>query len=428
MTHELNAEYEALLQFMYMAPVGLIQMDVDGNIAMINPVSAQLLLPITPHGDLTNFFKTLENVAPELESISKDFKKKRGTVCDSLRIQLTAGIPGKEDAKFLSITMIKLDVNRLMTVITDVTLQVKREKQLQHNEAWFNAIFSGVSDYAIASLDKAGKIESWNVSIERLTKFTADDVKNKSYAVFFPEDSTDQDRLKDRLCDADENGWNLIEGWCLRKDGSKFWGSSIISPLVDALSEPLYPPRYSFIIRDIEEKRQSAEDIIKASFHDHLTGLANRRAFFDAANVEFSRWKRKPRPLSVIAIDADFFKKINDEYGHGVGDNVLKHLAASIQSCVRSMDLVARIGGEEFIALLPSIDLENAMIVAERIRSTVSQAQLNIDGLSVAYTVSLGVCSIDESVSGIDELIKRADIALYESKTNGRNRVTSYQL
>ena len=82
-----------------------------------------------------------------------NFSKKRGQICDSLRVQLTAGIPGKDDAKFLAFTLLKLDADRIMAVITDITLLVKRERQLQHNEAWFNAIFTDVSEYAIASLD-----------------------------------------------------------------------------------------------------------------------------------------------------------------------------------------------------------------------------------------------------------------------------------
>lgn len=423
MSDDLQSDYESLLQFMYMAPVGLVQMQADGTIVMINPLSAQLLLPIAPNGDLTNLFKTLEDIAPELHSLCMDFKKKRGQICDSLRVQLSAGIPGKEDAKFLAFTLLKLDSDRIMAVINDVTLLVKRERQLQHNEAWFNAIFTGVSEYAIASLDNDGKIERWNVSMQRLTKFEESDVNGKSYGVFFPDDSTNEERLKDRLMEADQNGWDLIEGWCLRKDGSRFWGSSIISPLVDAYREPLDPPRYSLIIRDIDEKRISSDDIIKASFNDHLTGISNRRAFFEVAGIEFERWKKRPRPLSLLAIDADHFKKINDTYGHAVGDEVLKHLSSILQDSVRTMDLVARLGGEEFGALLPSTDLDGAFKIAERIRSSIAEAEVHVDGQSIRYTVSIGVSTVNEHVSGVDMLLKLADDALYVAKHEGRNRV-----
>ena len=425
MIEDLKSDYESLLQFLYMAPVGLVQMQANGHIVMINPCSAQLLLPIAPDGDLSNLFKTLEDIAPELQSLCANFAKKRGQICDSLRVQLTAGIPGKEDAKFLAFTLLKLDMNRIMAVITDITLLVKRERQLQHNEAWFNAIFTDVSEYAIASLDNEGKIERWNVSMERLTKFDELDVEGQSYGVFFPEDATNQERLKDRLMEADQNGWDLLEGWCLRKDGSRFWGSSIISPLIDAYREPLDPARYSLIIRDIDEKRTSTEDIIKASFYDHLTGISNRRAFFEVAGVEFERWKKRPRPLSLLAIDADHFKKVNDTYGHATGDEVLKHLSKILQDSVRTMDIVARLGGEEFGALLPSTNLEGAVKIAERIRASIAEAEFVVDGHVIHYTVSIGVSTVDEHVIGVDMLLKLADDALYVSKHQGRNRVTT---
>ncbi len=425
MIEDLKSDYESLLQFLYMAPVGLVQMQANGHVVMINPCSAQLLLPIAPDGDLSNLFKTLEDIAPELQSLCTNFSKKRGQICDSLRVQLTAGIPGKEDAKFLAFTLLKLDADRIMAVITDITLQVKRERQLQHNEAWFNAIFTDVSEYAIASLDTDGKIERWNVSMQRLTNFDHVDVEGQSYGVFFPADATNQERLKDRLMEADQNGWDLLEGWCLRKDGSRFWGSSIISPLVDAYREPLDPARYSLIIRDIDEKRTSTEDIIKASFNDHLTGISNRRAFFEVAGVEFERWKKRPRPLSLLTIDADHFKKVNDTYGHATGDEVLKHLSKILQDSVRTMDLVARLGGEEFGALLPSTDLEGAVKIAERIRATIAESEFEVDGHVIRYTVSIGVSAVDENVTGVDMLLKLADDALYVSKHQGRNRVTT---
>ena len=425
MIEDLKSDYESLLQFMYMAPVGLVQMQDNGHIVMINPYSANLLLPITPNGDLLNLFTTLKDIAPELQNLCTNFTKKRGQICDSLRVQLSAGIPGKEDARFLAFTLLKLDIDRIMAVITDITLLVKRERQLQYSEAWFNAIFTDVSDYAIASLDCEGRIERWNVSMERLSKFEETDVDGQSYGVFFPEDATNQERLKDRLMEADQNGWDLLESWCLRKDGSRFWGSSIISPLVDAYREPLEPARYSLIIRDINEKRVSTEEIIKASFNDHLTGISNRRAFFDVANVEFERCKKRPRPLSLLAIDADHFKKINDTYGHATGDEVLKHLSKILQDSVRTMDIVARLGGEEFGALLPSTDLEGAVRIAERIRASVEEAAFEIDGHVINYSVSIGVSSVDEQVTGVDMLLKLADEALYASKHQGRNRVTT---
>lgn len=126
MNEDLKSENESLLQFIYMALVGLVQMQADDNIIMANPYSAQLLLPIAPNGELSNLFATLEDIAPELQNLCANFTKKRGQICDSLRVQLTAGIPGKEVAKFLAFTLLKLDAKRIMAVINDITLLVKR--------------------------------------------------------------------------------------------------------------------------------------------------------------------------------------------------------------------------------------------------------------------------------------------------------------
>ena len=418
-----NAEHESLLQFLYMAPVGLIQLKTNGEVIMINPLATQLLMPIKPDGDMSNFFSTIENVAPDLRNICTSFSKKRGQICDSLRVQLMAGIPGKQDPKILAVSLLKLDAERMMAVISDVTIVVKRERQLQQNEAWFNAIFSGVTDYALLSLDHEGKVDKWNLSVERVCNFKPIDVENMPYSIFFPADAMDSDRLKDRLADADANGWSLAESWCVKSDGSKFWGSSIIAPLVSSI-EIDKPQGYSLIIRDISEKQNSVNEILNSIYSDHLTGVLNRRGFYDAANIEFDRYTKRARPLSILVIDADFFKKINDTYGHPVGDEVLKHLASSLKECVRDMDVVARLGGEEFSILLPSTDILVAAQIAERMRKLIAESKLNIDGHEIRYTVSIGVSAVSQYVTGIDTLIKIADQALYQSKNTGRNRIT----
>ena len=420
---DLNSEYETLLQFLYIAPVGLIQLKADGEVVMINPLATQLLMPIKPDGDISNFFNTIESVAPELRNICSSFSKKRGQICDALRVQLMADIPGKEDPKILAVSLLKLDADRLMAVISDVTIVVKRERQLQQNEAWFNAIFSGVTDYALMSLNHEGKVEKWNLSIERVSNYKPIEVENKPYSIFFPADTADENRLKDRLAEANTSGWSLLESWCVKSDGSKFWGSSIIAPLEKSIKDSL-PQGYSLIIRDISEKQDSVNDILKSFYSDPLTGVQNRRGFYDAANIEFDRFTKRARPLSLLIIDADFFKKINDTYGHHVGDEVLKHLSKTLQQCVRDIDVVGRLGGEEFGVLLPSTDIIVASQIAERMRKSIAEAKLQIDGHEIRYTISIGVSTVNEYVTGVDMLIKIADQALYESKRSGRNRIT----
>ena len=415
---EISEEHEALIQFLYLAPVGLVQAALDGTIAMINPISAQLLMPLSRDGDLANLFTVLESVAPSLRPLCAEFPSSHGVVCDAMYIHLH----GKATTKVVSLTVVKLDESRLMAVLSDVTVQVKRERELKQSGAWLNAILTSITDYAMISLDRAGRIEAWNESIGRVTGFDAAAVLGQPFSVFYPANAITPEHLLDQLREADENGWSLDEGIRVRADGSQFWGSAMISPLQDADSE-LRDPAYCMIIRDISDKREASETQRKATFCDYLTGLANRRAFFEAAELELHRRKVSNRPTAMILFDADHFKSVNDRFGHPAGDAVLRHLAAALSASFRDVDVVARVGGEEFAVLLPSTDLAAAAAVANRVRTLVETAQVVVDGDSISYTVSAGVAAMDDSVAGLDGLMKRADQALYAAKARGRNRV-----
>lgn len=429
MSDNLAAEYEALLQFLYLAPVGLVQAAADGEIAMLNPLSAQLLMPLSRDGLLNNLFVAMESVAPELRNMSNSFCAPSGTICDGLRVQLNTAVGSNADPKILSVTLLKLDANRLMAVLADITVSAKRERQLRQSEAWLNAIMVGVTDYAMMSLDDMGNIEQWNASIGRTTGHNASAVTGKPYSVFLPPQSVTPERIADHLSDASENGWLLNEGWCIKADGARFWASTLLVPLdrkgVDAAhaGDIAAKPSFALIIRDISDKRDIRDNLLKASLSDHLTGVANRRALFEAAEIELKRWRRAPRPLSLLTLDADYFKRINDTYGHPAGDVVLKNLGATLLGAVREMDIVARIGGEEFAILLPSTDLADAQRLAERIREAISTQVVQSDDATIRYTVSVGVSTMHESLHGFDMLLKLADQALYAAKRNGRNRV-----
>jgi diguanylate cyclase (GGDEF)-like protein len=169
--------------------------------------------------------------------------------------------------------------------------------------------------------------------------------------------------------------------------------------------------------------RHAAEEARHAAVRDHLTGIGNRRALFDAAETELQRWRRMPRPLSLLLIDADHFKGINDRHGHPAGDAVLRHIAGQMLATFRQVDVVARIGGEEFAVLLPSANLGSALRVAERLRATLAAKPAATDAGPVGCTVSIGVAIMDDETAGVEALLKRADEALYAAKNGGRNRV-----
>jgi diguanylate cyclase (GGDEF)-like protein/PAS domain S-box-containing protein len=424
---QLAAEHEALIQFLYLAPVGLVQTGIDGEIVMINPISAQLLMPLSRDGTLTNLFTALEDVAPELRHLCASFARPHGMICDGLHIHLNSGSPATRMRvpHVLSLSLLKLDDARLMAVLSDVSEQVRRERQLRQSDAWLNALLTSISDYALVGLDQEGRISCWNETIGRVTGFSPA-VVGCPYSVFYPADSTTPERLQDRLREADANGWSLEEGPRLRADGSQFWGSAMISPLPDCDPDALADGEtaYCLVLRDISDKRDAIDKRRKSVFCDDLTGVANRRAFFEAAELELTRNRRTPRPTALILFDADHFKQINDRYGHPAGDCVLRQLGMALSTTFRQVDVVARVGGEEFAVLLPSSSLEGAAVVAERLRQLVASQPAICDGVPVAYTVSAGIAAIDAGETlDLDTLIKRADLALYAAKAAGRNRV-----
>jgi diguanylate cyclase (GGDEF)-like protein len=158
--------------------------------------------------------------------------------------------------------------------------------------------------------------------------------------------------------------------------------------------------------------------------HDFLTELLNRRAVLDILKKEISRFRRTDQPISVILGDLDHFKDVNDTYGHSVGDAVLKETAARLLDCVRPYDTVGRIGGEEFLIVLPECDTADGTAVAERIRIAIGQAEIDAAGKKICVTISLGVATASaHQMINQDSLVAAADKALYQAKKEGRNKI-----
>ncbi len=186
------------------------------------------------------------------------------------------------------------------------------------------------------------------------------------------------------------------------------------------------------VATDISDRKKAEEALRVAKKHaenlalkDSLTGLDNRRAFFDYGHRAFLQARRYAHPLSVIMMDVDHFKKINDNYGHWVGDQVLQALAEPLQTLVRGIDIVARTGGEEFAFILPETGLDEAARLAERLRAAVENIQVAVKDLDkvIRITASLGVAACGKSDENLEEVLTRADDALYVAKKKGRNQV-----
>lgn len=176
-------------------------------------------------------------------------------------------------------------------------------------------------------------------------------------------------------------------------------------------------------IRERSQSEQLAIDLKALADTDPLTALPNRRQFEAIAAAEWSRFQRYGRPLSLMLIDIDHFKSVNDRFGHDVGDLVIRGVALTLQATKRQTDMAARIGGEEFAMLVPETDERAAEIAAERLRVAIEEQPLTIDGQELKVTVSIGIAGARMAMSSFDRMLKRADEALYEAKHGGRNRV-----
>jgi diguanylate cyclase (GGDEF)-like protein len=165
----------------------------------------------------------------------------------------------------------------------------------------------------------------------------------------------------------------------------------------------------------------------KMASRDWLTGLNNRGMFVEIGHKLFSYSLRHNKPLSLLLLDIDFFKDINDSYGHVAGDQVLKQIAQTLQSGIRDSDTLARYGGEEFVILLPETTSSDALKLAQNLRELIANTPLITENqINIPYKISVGVAQATDQVDTLDELIHCADIALYQAKESGRNKVCLY--
>ena len=175
-----------------------------------------------------------------------------------------------------------------------------------------------------------------------------------------------------------------------------------------------------------KELRDANKKLIEISIKDYLTNIPNRRHFFEIGTKSLHIAKRENSDLSVICIDIDLFKNINDTYGHNIGDEILKLISSNMNKYIRKSDVIARIGGEEFSILLNNTNEENAYLLAEKIRTQIESSIYKNDKIEIKTTISLGISQLRAEDDDLDSIIIRADKALYEAKNTGRNKSVIY--
>ena len=221
--------------------------------------------------------------------------------------------------------------------------------------------------------------------------------------------------VTDRLSHPSDTPFELIH---VRSDGSTL-------PVESRSKQILFHghPALVTAVRDITSHKALQEKLERLASTDPLTGVSNRRRLLEVGQREYFRARRYHQKLSAIMLDVDHFKSINDHYGHDAGDEALQALAVAGCRSLRANDLFARLGGEEFAALLPTTDLDGAVALAERLRRQIEQLKVNTAHGQLTLTISLGVSVLRDGDRSFSDLLYRADKALYAAKSGGRNRV-----
>ena len=423
---DMSSEQE-LLEFLYACPVGLIECDAQGEIGMMNPHAMQHLLPLAGARNASNLFSAFEQHAPELRSMASAFVPDTGRICDGHRIFVELG-PGRQGMmpKVLACTLVKLGPDRLMATLADVSQQVVQENRLRQADTWFATLLDDVDGYAALTITPEGEITSANSCFLRQTGHAPADVTGHNLADVLSTDMPGGDmRLDEQLVIAGREGWHLQEGWQQRADGERYWCQRLV--VARSAGDPSKPRRFSVVLRDVPRREAATGDLRRLLTSDHLTGAANRRHFSQAMAKAQARWRDLREPLSLIALDLDHFKAVNDSHGHPAGDILLCRVTDVCTALLPPSGVFARLGGEEFGVLLPRYDREQAMALAERLRAEIATVAVETSGGLLQVTASLGCATLEEADGSIDALIALADKRLYAAKRAGRNQVFDIQ-
>ncbi len=416
---------EKLLQFLYACPVGLIEFDASGRITMINPHAMQHLLPLGGPAASENFFTAMENCAPELRSIAGSYTSDHGTIRGSHRIFVDlAEKRRKGRPQVLSCSLVKLGAERFMATLSDISDEVAREHRLRQADTWFSALIDGINDYGVIVVSGDLTVISANRSFSRQTGRSFEQVIGRSVGdILLTPDADDpgMDSVEDQFCMAARDGWNLYEGWERRANGERYWCQRLI--VVRDEDEKAGDSTFSVILRDVPPRESDSGDLITMLTRDDLTGASNRMYFHKTLRREKLRWQSRKDPLSLVMLDLDHFKAINDRFGHPGGDAVLCAVARTALAMKPANAVFARLGGEEFALLLPGRGLQEASRIASDLCDAIARTPIEAAQGKITVTASLGCAELGEVQGSTDDLIELADSRLYHVKRTGRNRV-----
>ena len=273
-------------------------------------------------------------------------------------------------------------------------------------------------DFAIVTFDPDGKITGWNKGAETIFGFAeADMLGHPSDRLFTPEDRANGYPEREfRIALAEGRAADFR--WHLRKDGTRFWADGVMARMHDKSGAPA---GFLKILRDVTESKLAHDKAEQMASHDLLTGVANRGAFDTRLAEMLAIAERGRQWLLLFAIDLDRFKEVNDQFGHGAGDILLKEAARRLAQACRETDVIARLGGDEFALLqLNPSDVAAGAALADKLLATLA-APFDVEGRTVTISGSMGIAVYPSDATSAHDLRSKADLALYQAKKAGRN-------
>jgi diguanylate cyclase (GGDEF)-like protein/PAS domain S-box-containing protein len=329
---------------------------------------------------------------------------------------------GRELTVEVSSTAVRLSTRGVGILVEyrDLTEQLETEAALRVQEAVYQSIFEN-SDAAMFTTGPDNHFVTINPAGERLLRASAEQLRSLTPADVVHPDYRDQVLNRRERRDAGENlDWD-VEFPVRRGDGSFVWVVTHMHPLFDP--DGTFTGSTGFA-RDATEERTERLRLTHEALTDGLTGLSNRRRFDEFIEAQVSTADRYRTPLSLLILDLDYFKRVNDEYGHPAGDALLQAVAEVLRAIARDVDLVARIGGEEFALVLPHTDATGAARAAERTQTAVRAATVDWASATLQATASIGVATYERTRhEDAHALILDADAAVYAAKEAGRDRI-----
>lgn len=297
------------------------------------------------------------------------------------------------------------------------------ERFCNHSE--FELFTSAFTHAAIgmAIVDLSGKWIKFNKSLCEMVGYSESEMSNLTFQDITHPDDLEIDLENVRRLLRKEIPSYQLEKRYFKKSGDILHILLSVSLICDADGKPQF---FISQIQDFSKIKAYEEELLKLASEDYLTRIGNRRFFYEQASREIKRSARSEEPLTLLLIDIDHFKNVNDTYGHEVGDGVLQQIASICKNSIRSIDIIGRIGGEEFAILLLDTDYEGSHTTAERLRHNIANTDIKLRGNLLRTTVSIGAVTFWGDSKTIDFRLHHADEALYRAKNLGRNRVEYY--